>query len=165
MESANKNISTKKGPNLNQEPGLWSIIFEGLHSLKLTIFLLIILAILSILGTIIPQNQPASEYLKFYSLVKYRTYLALGLLDMYHSWWFIALLTLLAINLTACSWRRLPQVLRQISGPPPMLTDTLARSCAMKRSFQIPLPTEHRNPSSAKDTAAFRQALQTTRST
>jgi cytochrome c biogenesis protein len=33
---------------------------------------------------------------------------------MYHSWWFIGVLILLAINLTACSLKRLPNLWRQI---------------------------------------------------
>ncbi len=142
MQGADKESSKKSSGEIPQavsaEPGFFNIIWDGLRSLKFTIFLLILLAILSILGTTIPQNQPASEYLRFYTPVKYRLYLALGLLDMYHSWWFITLLGLLSLNLMACSWQRIPGVLRQITGPPPLLTDGLANSCAMKRSFLVP---------------------------
>ncbi|MBW2306115.1 MAG: cytochrome c biogenesis protein ResB [Deltaproteobacteria bacterium] len=149
MQNADRKSSDKTSGEMSatisrdsREPGFLSILWNWLYSLKLTIFLLILLAVLSILGTVIPQNQPAAEYLKFYTPVKYRFYLAMGLLDMYHSWWFITLLGLLSLNLTACSWRRIPVVLRHMSGSTPLLTDRLANSCAVKHSLHAPRPPE-----------------------
>jgi cytochrome c biogenesis protein len=85
-----------------------------LSSLKLTIPLLILLAGLSVIGTLIPQNASEGEYLNRYGAETYELFKVLGLLDMYHSWWFIGVLVLLVINLIACSWRRLPGVWRQV---------------------------------------------------
>jgi len=84
------------------------------YSLKLTIPLLILLAALSVIGTLIPQNATEGEYLRLYSKETYYILKGLGLLDMYHSWWFIGALLLLAINLTACSLKRLPALWRQV---------------------------------------------------
>jgi len=83
-------------------------------SLKLTIPLLIVLAALSVIGTLITQNATEHEYLQRYSETTYAILKGLGLLDMYHSWWFIGVLILLAINITACSWKRLPAVWQQV---------------------------------------------------
>jgi cytochrome c biogenesis protein len=83
-------------------------------SLRLTIPLLILLAALSVIGTIIPQNAPEQEYLRRFSKETYYILKGFGLLNMYHSWWFIGVLILLAINLIACSLKRLPGVWRQV---------------------------------------------------
>ncbi len=83
-------------------------------SLRLTVVLLILLAALSVLGTIIPQNAPIQQYAQLYSLKTYQLLHSLGLLDMYHSWWYVTLLVLLAINLAVCSLKRLPGVWRDI---------------------------------------------------
>jgi cytochrome c biogenesis protein len=83
-------------------------------SLKLTIPLLIVLAALSVIGTLITQNASEHEYLHRYSETTYAVLKGLGLLDMYHSWWFIGVLMLLAVNLIACSWKRLPGVWQQV---------------------------------------------------
>jgi hypothetical protein len=48
-----KNAQSKKPPN---------IVWTFLSSVKLTIVLLILLAIVSILGTVIPQGQEASQF-------------------------------------------------------------------------------------------------------
>lgn len=85
-----------------------------LSSLRLTIPLLILVAALSVIGTVIPQNAPEQEYLRRFSKETYYILKGFGLLNMYHSWWFIGVLILLAINLIACSLKRLPGVWRQV---------------------------------------------------
>ncbi|MGC8809303.1 MAG: cytochrome c biogenesis protein ResB [bacterium] len=79
---------------------------DHLSSLKLTISLLLILAVVSIFGTVIPQNASPQEYLQFYKLPTYKILKILGLLDMYHAPWFFFLLGLLSLNLIFCSWKR-----------------------------------------------------------
>jgi len=84
------------------------------YSVKFTILLLLLLAVLSIIGTLIPQNATEQEYLRRYSKETYYIFKGFGLLDMYHSWWFVGVLILLAVNLTACSLKRLPSTWRQL---------------------------------------------------
>jgi len=86
-------------------------------SLKLTVVSLILLAATSIIGTVIQQNRDPSEYLQLYGETTYRIFEALQLFDMYHSWWFLTLLALFALNLTACSIKRFPRVWRMVRQP------------------------------------------------
>jgi cytochrome c biogenesis protein len=90
-----------------EEKGLFSSLKDSLSSLKLTIALLIILAIASIFGTVIPQNASQEEYLRVYQFSTYKILKILGLLDMYHAGWFIFFLALLSVNLIVCSLKRL----------------------------------------------------------
>src|SRR4030043_1396355 len=94
--------------------GFLIILFDLFRSLKLTIFLLILLAILSIIGTVITQNAPSSDYIQRYGVRLYEALNFFSLFDMYHSWWFSAILLLLVINLITCSLKRLPGVWHQI---------------------------------------------------
>src|SRR4030043_1235889 len=98
-----------------KERGFLSIIHDLFRSLKLTISLLILLAILSIIGTLITQNATKAEYIQRYGVGLYEVLNFFNIFDMYHSWWFSAILLLLVINLIACSISRLPGVLSQIS--------------------------------------------------
>lgn len=93
-------------------------------------FLLISLAVISIIGTVIPQGIPPEEYLAKISAAKITLYKTLGFFDMYHSWWFILLLYLLTVNLIACSFKRLPHIWKIISQPVTTLNGTLERSLA-----------------------------------
>ena len=109
----------KSDPTVNmKESGFLSIIFDLFRSLKLTISLLILLAILSIIGTLIAQNATRSEYIQRYGIGLYEVLNFFNLFDMYHSWWFSAILLLLVINLISCSLHRFPGVWKQISREP-----------------------------------------------
>ena len=98
-----------------KEKGFLSAIWDFLSSLRLTIPLLIVVAVLSIFGTVIPQNAPPEEYLRFYRVSTYKILHILGFLDMYHARWFLFLLGLLSLNLIACSLKRWPSVRRVFS--------------------------------------------------
>ena len=105
-------------------------------SLKLTMFLLITLAVISIIGTVIPQGTPPPEYLQTITQNKLKLYQTLGFFDMYHSWWFILLLSLLSINLLACSIKRLPGIWRTITQPVVVMGDGLEKTLSNLTTIQ-----------------------------
>ena len=76
-------------------------------SVKLTVILLLSLAFTSVIGTVIPQNESPDAYLQAYGAFRYQLLSALGIFDMYHSWWFQGLLLLLTVNIVVCSIDRL----------------------------------------------------------
>ena len=119
----------------NQRDFLHSL-WDFFCSLKLTMFLLISLAVISIIGTIIPQGTIPPEYLATISPAKHQIYKALGFFDMYHSWWFILLLYLLTVNLVACSIKRLPHIWKIISHPTLVMDSGLEQSLPNKASFK-----------------------------
>jgi len=123
-------VTTKQSDFLHS---LWDFFC----SLKLTMFLLISLAVISIIGTIIPQGSVPPEYLATISPAKHQIYKALGFFDMYHSWWFILLLYLLTVNLVACSIKRLPHIWKIISHPTLVMDSGLEQSLPNKASFKI----------------------------
>lgn len=114
-------MTTPKRDFLNS---LWDLFC----SLKLTMFLLISLAAISIIGTVIPQGIPPEEYLASITPAKIKLYKALGFFDMYHSWWFILLLYLLTVNLVACSVKRLPHIWKIITRPVTLLDEGLEKT-------------------------------------
>jgi cytochrome c biogenesis protein len=103
-------------------------LWDFFCSLKLTIVTLILLAATSIIGTVIQQNRSPQEYLQVYSETTYRLFEALGVFDMYHSWWFLALLGLFCINLIACSVKRFPRVWKTVREPVLVADDSLYRT-------------------------------------
>jgi cytochrome c biogenesis protein len=108
--------------------GFLQSLWDFFCSLKLSISLLIALAVTSIIGTIVKQNGSIEEYLREYSESTIRIFNTLGFFDMYHSWWFILLLYLLTVNLIACSIKRLPRVWKIVSEPVVVLDDGLEKS-------------------------------------
>ena len=81
-------------------------------SVKLALIVLIILAVTSIIGTLIKQGQTPAYYVQEYGSGLARFFTALDFTNMYSSWWYIVLLGLFAVNLLVCSIERLPGVWR-----------------------------------------------------
>jgi cytochrome c biogenesis protein len=106
-------------------------VWEFFTSLKLAIFVIIILAGASIIGTIIEQNQPLEKYRQFYSDGTIRIFESIGLFDMYHSWWFLLLLVLFTINLICCTLDRLPRVIKVVRNPKTTLDDNLEKTLGL----------------------------------
>lgn len=86
-------------------------LYDFFSSLKLAIFLMVSIGILSMLGsTYIQQNQPLGFYLDKFGVDVGLWFWKLWLTDVFHSWYYMLLIVLLAINLTVCSVKRLPRV-------------------------------------------------------
>jgi cytochrome c biogenesis protein len=82
-------------------------LLDFFASVRLTVVVLLTLAVTSIIGTVIPQNEAPADYVQAFGPRGYRFLEALDLVDMYHAWWFQLLLLLLVVNIVVCSVERL----------------------------------------------------------
>lgn len=112
-------------------------VWDFFCSLKLTLFLLISLALTSVIGTVLPQGALPPQYIAQISQTKLQIYSKLGFFDMYHSWWFITLLYVFSINLVSCSIKRLPHVFKFISEPTLVLGEGLRNSFPLKKELSF----------------------------
>ncbi len=87
-------------------------LVDTLASLRLAIFLFLALAATSILGTLIPQGRDPGFYLAKYGAFWGKLINLFSLYDAYHSWWYVALLSLFLANLIFCSVKRFPVSLK-----------------------------------------------------
>ena len=115
--------------------GFLQSLWDFFCSLKLAISLIICLALTSIIGTIVKQGGTMEELQREYSAGTIKLFSALDFFDMYHSWWFILLLYLFSVNLTACSIKRLPRVWKLATEPTPLLDSGLEKSLSNIYAF------------------------------
>lgn len=87
-------------------------IWDFFCSVKLTIFLLILLASTSIIGTVIPQGNAGIQFVKSLSPFFEKIVLSFQLYDMYDSLWFQIIILFLTLNLIACTLNRFPITLK-----------------------------------------------------
>ena len=128
----------------NQTNDFATSLWRFFSSLKLTIFLLIGLAVVSIIGTLIPQGTPPPmEYLQTISEAKFELYSKLGFFNMYHSWWFVLLLYLLTLNLVACSLRRLPHDWKLVNSHVTVLDEQLEKSLPNVQFWKVSQSAAH----------------------
>ncbi|NTW88549.1 MAG: cytochrome c biogenesis protein ResB [Desulfobulbaceae bacterium] len=89
-------------------------IVELFSSVRFAFFIISLLVVSSIIGTIIPQGQPLGFYMEKYGQANAIIMEILGFSNTYTSIWFQFLLLVLCLNLVVCSLERIPQVLKFI---------------------------------------------------
>jgi cytochrome c biogenesis protein len=77
-------------------------------SLRLTLVLLAVLAVLAVVGTLVPQQESAQELARRFSPGTLQILNALQVFNLYRSVWFLLAMGLLTVNLVICSIHRLP---------------------------------------------------------
>ena len=88
-------------------------VLRFLGSMRLAIILMALLALACIAGSIFPQGLGLEQYAARYSERGAALLVGLGLDDVFHAWWFLALTVCLCGNLLFCNLRRLPQLLKR----------------------------------------------------
>ncbi|MEC4676500.1 MAG: cytochrome c biogenesis protein ResB [Nitrospirota bacterium] len=100
-------------------------IWDMFASVKFAVIIFAVIALTSIAGTIVEQQaEPEKNIVVLTKLFGesvapdiYNILFRLGFMDMYHSWWFVALLLLFASSLIICSIDRLPRILKLVGEP------------------------------------------------
>nr|YP_010336790.1 c-type cytochrome biogenensis protein [Stylonema alsidii]UNJ15196.1 c-type cytochrome biogenensis protein [Stylonema alsidii] len=84
-------------------------MIEILSNLKFAIFLLLLIAIISAVGTIIEQNRPLEFYVKAYPetniLINWKLIIALQFNNIFQAGWYFFLIFLLSSSLITCTLR------------------------------------------------------------
>jgi cytochrome c biogenesis protein len=100
---------------MHSKPKPW--LWRTLTSIRLTVFLLLILAAVAVIGTVLPQNEPANHYLSRFGPVWGELLWAGGFTDVFFSPWFLVPIGLLTANVLACVVHGLPQAIKRCSRP------------------------------------------------
>ncbi len=147
---------------MEQQKGIVEIVSEKIwkffSSVKLAVVLLIILAIVSVIGTVIQQNEPTEKYLQEYSAATVQLFETLGIFDMYHTWWFVLLLFLLTANLTVCTLDRFPRTLSIITARLKPIDDEGLKAVPFKKeiTFRGGMDKAEAKASKALQTSGYR---------
>ena len=131
-------------------------LLQFLSSLKCGLVLLGLVGTSIILGTFILQRPMAQEgqIEQVYAPQVVRLLNALGLFDVFHTWWFILLLGLLGANITLASIERFPQVWRLYARPHYLADAAYVRALPFRR--EVPLGPH--TPSEAMELASHKLA-------
>lgn len=100
-------------PNKSKASNLYRA-YELISSMRFAVGLLTILAIASIIGTVLRQNEPYPNYAFEFGQFWFLVFEKLGLYDVYHSSWFLVILTFLVLSTTLCIVRNGPNFIREM---------------------------------------------------
>ncbi|MCE5181712.1 MAG: cytochrome c biogenesis protein ResB [Betaproteobacteria bacterium] len=112
-------------------------VYELLSSMRLAISLLTVLAIASVIGTVLKQNEPYSNYMIELGPFWFKAFAALGLYDVYHAGWFLAILLFLILSVGFCIYRQTPLMLREIKSFREHATEASLRGFAHQASYPL----------------------------
>ncbi len=126
------------------KPGLGRQLFQTIGSLRTGIILLIIVGIVSAAGTVILQRGTTSseEIERAYSPRTLQILDATGLTDVYHTWWFLTLLGLLALSIILVSLDRWPNAWRYYSRPYRRTDASFRAVLPLQKSVPVSDPAE-----------------------
>ena len=100
---------------IQSKPKSW--LWGTLTSIRLTVFLLLILAAVAVIGTVVPQGQPPAQYASHFGEVWGALLWRGGFTWIYYSPWFLGPIVLLAMNILACVVHGLGQAVRRAFQP------------------------------------------------
>lgn len=92
----------------------YETLIELLSSMRFAISLLSIIAIASVIGTLIKQNDPMVNYINQFGSLWASVFDQLGLYTIYSSWWFLFMLAFLVVSTSLCIVRNAPKMLRDV---------------------------------------------------
>ena len=117
-------------------------IWQALSSIKTGVVLLITVVVLSAAGTIVLQRPVTDpdEMQRAYSPQVLRILDAVSLTDVFHAWWFVALMVLVSLCIIAASIERFPNAWRYYARPYKSPDKTFRKALPIQK--QIPIADE-----------------------
>jgi cytochrome c biogenesis protein len=108
--------------------------------MRFAISLLTVLAIASVIGTVLKQNEPYPNYIMQFGQFWFQTFEMLGLYDVYHASWFLLILAFLILSTSLCLYRNTPLMLREMRSFREHATETSLRAFAHQAEYATALP-------------------------
>jgi len=119
--------------------------WDFLATVRLAIIIFALISLTSMIGTILEQQAEPAKNIQVLTKIfgeslapgMYSIFEKLGFMDMYHSWWFMALLILFSINIVICSLDRLPRIWKLVKEPIGPLTEEKIKKFIINREIVL----------------------------
>ena len=121
---------------------------ELLSSMRFAISLLVILAIASIIGTVLTQDDPYPNYVNQFGPFWADIFRSLSLYTVYSAWWFMLILGFLMVSVSLCVIRNAPKMIADIRSWKDKVRESSLRAFHHKGEFAV-------HHSTRADTAAL----------
>ncbi len=105
MSASTQGIRVRSGP-----PAVRSAV-ELLSSMRFSISLLTVICIASVIGTVLKQHEPFSNYVNQFGPFWSAVFAAARLNEVYSAWWFMLILAFLVTSTSLCIARNTPKIL------------------------------------------------------
>jgi len=104
--------------------------------MRFAVSLLTVLGIASIIGTVLKQNEPYTNYIVQFGQFWFEVFEVLGLYDVYHSAWFLLILVFLVASTSLCVYRNSPTMLKEMRVWREHATEKSLRAFSHRHEYQ-----------------------------
>ncbi|OYY91909.1 MAG: cytochrome C biogenesis protein ResB, partial [Polaromonas sp. 28-63-22] len=107
-------VSTQ-GLNVNWGSRTLRASVELLSSMRFSISLLTVICIASVIGTVLKQQEPLSNYVNQFGPFWAQVFSLVSLNTIYSAWWFLLILAFLVVSCSLCIARNAPKILADLN--------------------------------------------------
>ena len=124
-------------------------VVELVSSMRFAISLLSLLAIASVIGTVLKQNEPLPNYVNQFGPFWFEIFGAFGLYSVYAAWWFLMILGFLVLSTSLCITRNAPKMIKDMRSWRENVREQSLRNFHHRLAWQVATPP----PALARDLA------------
>lgn len=107
-------MTATSGLQLARGSRAWREAIEMLSSMRFAIALLTVICIASVIGTVVQQHQPFTNYVNQFGPFWAELFGQLGLYAVYSAWWFLLILAFLVVSTSLCIARNAPKIAHEL---------------------------------------------------
>ena len=112
---------------------------ELISSMRFAISLLSLLAIASVIGTVLKQNEPLPNYVNQFGPFWFEIFAKFGLYSVYAAWWFMLILGFLVLSTSLCILRNAPKMLKDMRSWRENVREQSLRNFHHKQEWDAPV--------------------------
>ena len=113
---------------------------ELLSSMRFAISLLTMIAIASVIGTVMKQNEPMANYVNQFGPFWFEVFNKAGLYAVYSAWWFLGIMGFLVVSTTLCIVRNTPKMMKDMRSWRENVREQSLLNFHHKNDWNSPLP-------------------------
>ncbi|QAU35866.1 cytochrome c biogenesis protein ResB [Janthinobacterium sp. 17J80-10] len=131
--------TTTSGLQLKTQRRWLADLVELLSSMRFAISLLTLISIASVIGTVLKQNEPMTNYVNQFGPFWFEVFGKLGLYAVYSTWWFLLIMAFLVVSTSLCIARNAPKMLKDMRSWRENVREQSLRNFHHKAEWQAPM--------------------------
>ena len=117
-------------------------LFDLLSSMRFAIALLTVICIASVIGTVVKQREPLTNYVNQFGPFWSEVFAKLDIYTVYSAWWFLLILAFLVISTSLCIARNTPKIIADLRSYKEHIREQSLQAFPHKAIGSLPVPAE-----------------------
>src|SRR5688572_510671 len=106
--------TTTAGTRIRGAPPHVRALVELVSSMRFAISLLTVICVASVIGTVLKQGEPFTNYVNQFGPFWAELFMAVRLNSVYSAWWFLLILAFLVVSTSLCIARNTPKIVADL---------------------------------------------------